>query len=68
MSQYIFDNAAAQAGRRFVSLETLYDPRIVRFLKDTVIGPAGAALRLAQGVGRSPAGTRSAWAQGASTS
>jgi len=34
MSQYIFDNAAPQAGRRFESLEALYDAQTMRYLED----------------------------------
>ena len=32
MSQYVFDNAAAQTGQRFESLEALYDPRYLEAL------------------------------------
>jgi ubiquinone/menaquinone biosynthesis C-methylase UbiE len=39
MSHYIFDNAAPQAGQRFSSLETLYDPWTIRHLEATGIGP-----------------------------
>lgn len=39
MSNYIFDNAAPQAGQRFSSLETLYDPWTLRHLEATGIGP-----------------------------
>lgn len=38
MSNYIFDNAAPQAGQRFSSLETLYDPWTIRHLEATGIG------------------------------
>ncbi len=38
MSNYIFDNAAQQAGQRFTSLETLYDPWTIRHLEATGIG------------------------------
>src|SRR5216683_1976203 len=39
MSNYIFDNAGQQAGQRFSSLETLYDPWTIRHLEATGIGP-----------------------------
>lgn len=39
MSNYIFDNAATQAGQRFTSLEALYDPWTIRHLEATGIGP-----------------------------
>ena len=39
MSNYIFDNAAQQAGQRFASLETLYDPWTIRHLEATSVGP-----------------------------
>jgi ubiquinone/menaquinone biosynthesis C-methylase UbiE len=39
MSSYVFDNAGRQAGRRFDSLETLYDPWTTRHLESTGIGP-----------------------------
>ncbi|HEY6409432.1 MAG TPA: methyltransferase domain-containing protein [Ktedonobacteraceae bacterium] len=39
MSNYIFDNAGQQAGQRFNSLETLYDPWTIRHLEATGIGP-----------------------------
>lgn len=38
MSNYIFDNAGQQAGQRFSSLETLYDPWTIRHLEATGIG------------------------------
>src|SRR6266851_10272368 len=38
MSHYIFDNAAQQAGQRFSSLATLYDPWTIRHLEATGIG------------------------------
>lgn len=37
MSTYIFDNAEQQAGQRFSSLETLYDPWTIRHLEATGI-------------------------------
>jgi ubiquinone/menaquinone biosynthesis C-methylase UbiE len=37
MSNYIFDNAAPQAGQRFSSLETLHDPWTIRHLEATGI-------------------------------
>jgi ubiquinone/menaquinone biosynthesis C-methylase UbiE len=39
MSNYIFENAGQQAGQRFNSLETLYDPWTIRHLEATGIGP-----------------------------
>jgi ubiquinone/menaquinone biosynthesis C-methylase UbiE len=39
MSNYIFDNAAPQAGQRFNSLEALYDPWTIHHLEATGIGP-----------------------------
>jgi ubiquinone/menaquinone biosynthesis C-methylase UbiE len=39
MSNYIFDNAAQQAGQRFTGLEMLYDPWTIRHLEATGIGP-----------------------------
>ncbi len=51
MSQYVFDNAAAQAGQRFQSLEALYDPRTVRFLEATGIGPGWRCLEVGAGGG-----------------
>ncbi len=38
MSTYLFDNAGQQAGQRFSSLETLYDPWTTRHLEATGIG------------------------------
>ena len=38
MSTYLFDNAGEQAGQRFSSLETLYDPWTIRHLEATGIG------------------------------
>jgi hypothetical protein len=38
MSTYLFDNAGQQAGQRFSSLETLYDPWTIRHLEATGIG------------------------------
>jgi ubiquinone/menaquinone biosynthesis C-methylase UbiE len=38
MSNYIFDNAGQQAGQRFSSLETLYDPWTIQHLEATGIG------------------------------
>lgn len=39
MSNYIFDNAAQEAGQRFASLERLYDPWTIHHLEATGIGP-----------------------------
>jgi ubiquinone/menaquinone biosynthesis C-methylase UbiE len=39
MSKYNFENAGQQAGQRFSSLETLYDPWTIRHLESTGIGP-----------------------------
>jgi ubiquinone/menaquinone biosynthesis C-methylase UbiE len=39
MSQYVFDNAAPQAGQRFASLEAIYDPWTIRHLEATGIAP-----------------------------
>jgi len=40
MSSYIFDNAAEEpTAQRFASLESLYDPRTIRFLETTGVGP-----------------------------
>lgn len=51
MSQYVFDNAAAQTGQRFQSLEALYDPRTVRFLEATGVGPGWRCLEVGAGGG-----------------
>jgi len=37
MSNYTFENAEQQAGQRFNSLKTLYDPRTIRRLEATGI-------------------------------
>jgi hypothetical protein len=39
MTNYIFDNAGAQVGQRFASLQTLHDPWTIRYLEATGIGP-----------------------------
>jgi ubiquinone/menaquinone biosynthesis C-methylase UbiE len=59
VSQYVFDNAAAQAGQRFQSLESLYDPRTVRFLAATGIGPGWRCLEVGAG-----GGSIAAWLSG----
>ncbi len=52
MSGYIFDNAAEQpTAQRFASLETLYDPRTIRFLTATGVGPGWRCLEVGGGSG-----------------
>jgi ubiquinone/menaquinone biosynthesis C-methylase UbiE len=52
MSGYIFDNAAEQlAAQRFGSLEALYDPRTMRFLLATGVGPGWHCLEIGGGSG-----------------
>jgi ubiquinone/menaquinone biosynthesis C-methylase UbiE len=52
MSRYVFDNAAEQpTAQRFASLETLYDPRTIRFLEATGIGPGWHCLEVGGGSG-----------------
>ncbi len=51
MSRYIFDNAAQQTARRFGSLETLYDPRTIRFLEATGVGEGWHCLEVGGGSG-----------------
>jgi ubiquinone/menaquinone biosynthesis C-methylase UbiE len=51
MSNYIFDNAAPQAGQRFASLETLYDPWTIRHLEATGIGPGWQCWEVGAGGG-----------------
>ena len=51
VSQYIFDNAAAQAKQRFQSLEELFDPHTMRFLEATGVGPGWRCLEVGAGGG-----------------
>lgn len=51
MSNYIFDNAAPQAGQRFSSLETLHDPWTIRHLEATGIGPGWQCWEVGAGGG-----------------
>jgi ubiquinone/menaquinone biosynthesis C-methylase UbiE len=51
MNNYIFDNAAPQAGQRFSSLETLYDPWTIRHLETTGIGPGWKCWEVGAGGG-----------------
>ncbi len=51
MSNYIFDNAGQQAGQRFSSLETLYDPWTIRHLEATGIGPGWQCWEVGAGGG-----------------
>src|SRR5690349_7201504 len=52
MSRYIFDNAAEEpTAQRFASLEALYDPRTIRFLEETGIGPGWRCLEVGGGSG-----------------
>jgi SAM-dependent methyltransferase len=52
MSSYIFDNAAERpTSQRFASLETLYDPRTIRFLEATGVGPGWRCLEVGGGSG-----------------
>jgi SAM-dependent methyltransferase len=52
MSGYLFDNAAERpTAQRFGSLETLYDPRTIRFLDATGVGPGWRCLEVGAGSG-----------------
>lgn len=52
MSRYIFDNAAEEpTAQRFASLELLYDPRTIRFLEATGVGPSWRCLEVGAGGG-----------------
>jgi ubiquinone/menaquinone biosynthesis C-methylase UbiE len=51
VSNYIFDNAGQQAGQRFSSLETLYDPWTIRHLEATGIGPGWQCWEVGAGGG-----------------
>ncbi len=51
MSNYIFENAAQQAGQRFSSLESLYDPWTIRHLEATGIGPGWQCWEVGAGGG-----------------
>ena len=51
MSNYIFDNASPEASQRFASLETLYDPRTIRHLEATGIGPGWLCWEVSAGGG-----------------
>lgn len=52
MSRYIFDNAAERpTAQRFASLEALYDPRTIRFLDATGVGPDWGCLEVGGGSG-----------------
>ena len=52
MSSYIFDNAAEEpTTQRFASLEALYDPRTIRFLEATGVGPGWRCLEVGGGSG-----------------
>jgi SAM-dependent methyltransferase len=52
MRNYIFDNAAEQpTAQRFASLEALYDPRTIRFLEATGVGPGWRCLEIGGGSG-----------------
>ena len=52
MSGYIFDNAAEQeTEQRFGSLAALYDPRTIRFLEATGVGPGWRCLEIGAGGG-----------------
>lgn len=52
MSSYIFDNAAEQpTTQRFASLEAIYDPRTIRFLTETAVGPGWRCLEVGGGSG-----------------
>jgi ubiquinone/menaquinone biosynthesis C-methylase UbiE len=51
MSQYIFDNAAPQAGQRFASLQTLYDYWTIRHLEATGVGPGWVCWEVGAGGG-----------------
>jgi len=52
MTSYIFDNAAEEpTAQRFASLEALYDPRTIRFLEATGVGPGWRCLEVGGGSG-----------------
>jgi ubiquinone/menaquinone biosynthesis C-methylase UbiE len=51
MSTYVFDNAAPQAGQRFASLETIYDPWTIRHLEAIGIGPGWQCWEVGAGGG-----------------
>lgn len=51
MSQYIFDNAAPQAVRRFASLEALYDPATTGYLERLGVGAGWRCLEVGGGGG-----------------
>jgi ubiquinone/menaquinone biosynthesis C-methylase UbiE len=51
VSNYVFDNAAAQATQRFASLETVYDSRTIRFLVATGITSGWNCLEVGAGGG-----------------
>jgi SAM-dependent methyltransferase len=52
MSSYIFDNTAEEpTALRFASLEALYDPRTIRFLETTGVGPGRRCLEIGGGGG-----------------
>lgn len=51
MSDYIFENAARQAGPRFTSLETVYDPWTISHLQATGIGPGWQCWEVGAGAG-----------------
>lgn len=52
MSRYVFDNAAEQpTAQRFTNLELLYDPRTIRFLEATGVGPGWRCLEVGAGGG-----------------
>jgi SAM-dependent methyltransferase len=51
LTQYVFDNAAVQAGQRFNSLEELYDARTIRFLEATAVGSGWSCLEIGAGGG-----------------
>lgn len=59
MSQYVFDNADAQTGQRFQSLEALYDSRTVRLIEATGAGPGWRCLEVGAG-----GGSIAAWLSG----
>ncbi len=58
MSNYIFENAAPQAGQRFTSLEILYDPWTIRHLEATGIGPGWQSAAVPAVMSWSPTSTR----------
>jgi SAM-dependent methyltransferase len=51
VTQYVFDNAAAQTGQRFNSLEELYDARTIRFLEATGVSAGWSCLEIGAGGG-----------------